>query len=200
MDLYELVGDEQHPVYQDMASANNDRHYGFMFSAVQAAVALGRPLLSQSLIKAINFHAIVGLHHEAGQYRSHAVIVGAYNPPSHFRVESLMDDLVNDLNWRWQAAGAVELAAYALWRINNIHPFVNGNGRTARAVCYFILCVKLGGLLPGSIIFPEKLRQEPMRSSLYVPCLRSADQGDIAPLTNLIRALFVEQVNDVPAV
>ena len=201
MDLFELTGEsEQHPVYQAMASANDDRHYGFMFSAVQAAVVLGRPLLSQSLIKAINFHAIVGPHHEAGQYRSHEVIVGAYSPPPRFRVEPLMDDLVNELNWRWQSASAVELAAYALWRINSIHPFVNGNGRTARAVCYFILCVKLGGLLPGRIIFPERLRQEPIRSNLYVPCLQSADQGDIGPLTNLIRALLVEQINDVPAV
>ena len=200
MDLFELTGgSEQHPVYQAVASANDDRHYGFMFSAVQAAVALGRPLLSQSLIKAINFHAIVGLHHEAGQYRSHEVSVGAYIPPPRFRVEPLMDDLVNELNWRWQSASAVELAAYALWRINSIHPFVNGNGRTARAVCYFILCVKLGGLLPGRAIFPEKLRQEPMRSNLYVPCLQSADQGDIVPLTDLIRALLVEQINDVPA-
>jgi hypothetical protein len=30
-----------------------------------------------------------------------------------------------------------ELAAYGLWRLNWIHPFVEGNGRTARAVCYF---------------------------------------------------------------
>lgn len=201
MDLFELTGgSEQHPVYQAMASANDDRHYGFMFSAVQAAVTLGRPLLSQSLIKAINFHAIVGLHHEAGQYRSHEVSVGTYSPPPRFRVEPLMDDLVNELNWRWQSASAVELAAYALWRINSIHPFVNGNGRTARAVCYFILCVKLGGLLPGRTIFPERLRQEPMRSNLYVPFLQRADQGDFVPLTNLIRALFVEQINDVPPV
>ena len=199
MDLFELVGrNEQHPIYQSMASANNDRHYDFVFSVVEAAIALKRPLLSESLIKAINFHAIVGLHHEAGQYRSHPVIVGEYSPPSYFRVEPLMNELVNELNWKWESTEAVDLAAYTLWRINNIHPFVNGNGRTARAVCYFILCVKFGGLLPGQVILPESLRQEPIRSSLYIPYLQAADRGDPEPLTDLIRALLFQQVSDAP--
>ena len=173
MDLLELVGSEQDPIYRSMAASNMSRQYAFMFSVVEVAIALRRPLLSESIIKALNFHAIVGLHHEAGQYRSCEVAVGSYEPPAHFRVEPLMDDLVNELNWRWQAAEPFELAAYALWRINNIHPFVNGNGRTARAVCYFILCVKLGGLLPGSTILPEMLRQEPTRDSLYIPALQA---------------------------
>ena len=41
------------------------------------------------------------------------------------------------------------LAAYALWRLNWIHPFVEGNGRTARAACYYLICMKAGRLLPG---------------------------------------------------
>lgn len=198
MDLLELVGSEQDPIYQSMAASNINRHYSFLFSVVEAAVALKRPLLSESLIKALNFHAIIGLHHEAGQYRSYNVQVGPYLPPEYFRVEPLMEDFVNDLNWRWQSTEAMELAAYALWRINNVHPFVNGNGRTARAVCYFILCVKFGGLLPGHTILPERLRQEPTRSSAYVPALQQADQGNFNPLTTLIRNLVVQQVTSTP--
>ena len=198
MDLLELVGSEQNSIYQGMAASNIDRHYSFLFSVVEAAVALERPLLSESLIKALNFHAIIGLHHEAGQYRSYNVQVGPYVPPAYFRVEPLMEDLVNDLNWRWQSTEAMGLAAYALWRINNIHPFVNGNGRTARAVCYFILCVRLGGLLPGHTILPERLRQEPTRSSAYIPSLQEADQGNLEPLTMLIRNLVVQQITQSP--
>ena len=196
MDLLELIGSEEHPIYQRMAASNIDRHYSLLFSMVEVAVALGKPLLSESLIKDLNYHAIVGLHHEAGQYRSHEVRVGNYNPPSRFRVEPLMDDLVNELNWRWQSDDPFELAAYALWKINNIHPFVNGNGRTSRAVCYFILCVKLGGLLPGSTILPERLRQEPTRSRLYIPSLQAADRGELGSLTTLIRNLVAIQVGE----
>jgi Fic family protein len=82
-----------------------------------------------------------------------------YVPPAHYRVPALMDDFVNTVNRTWdQTTDAVALATYALWRINNIHPFINGNGRTARAACYFTLCLAAGGLLPGTVILPELIR------------------------------------------
>ena len=193
MDLSGLKEGEQNPVYQQVATANNARHYDFLHSMISAAISSNRTWLSQSLIKAINFHAIVGLHHEAGQYRSHGVEVGKYKPPPYFRVEPLMDEFVNHVNWSWQSADASRLAAYALWRINNIHPFVNGNGRTARAVCYFILCVKSGGLLPGPTILPEILRNEPVRE-IYVAALGEGDNGNLGPLDKLIRKLVSLQV------
>ena len=199
MDLSELVGGEHHPVYQAMATSNQERQYDFLHSVIGSALSLGRPLISESLIKALNFHVIVGLHHAAGQYRSHKVHVGqrdrvVYSPPAHHRVEPLMDDLVNELNWQWKAAKPFDLAAHALWRINNIHPFVNGNGRTARAVCYFVLCVKLGGILPQGTRFLEVLKQEPIRGNDYVPALQEADKGNLGRLTALIVNLVQKQV------
>ncbi len=156
MDFFELSGSEQNEVYQQVALTNTSRYYDFLYSMIRAAIDSERPWLSESLIKAINFHAIVGLHHEAGQYRSHDVVAGSFRPPEHYRVEPLMEDFVNRVNWRWQTSDFAELSAYTLWRINYIHPFRNGNGRTARAVCYFVICVKSGGLrlaLPLSLNF-----------------------------------------------
>ena len=49
------------------------------------------------------------------------------------------------------------LPAYALWRLNWIHPFVEGNGRTARAACYYLICMRQGRLLPGRKIVPERI-------------------------------------------
>ena len=147
--------------------------------------------LSHSLIKAINFHAIVGLHDEAGVYRSSNVTVGEYIPPHHSEVQSLMNDFVEEINESWASAASTELGAYALWRINNIHPFVNGNGRTARAVCYFIICAHLGGELPGAPALPELLRQE---RAEYVRLLRVADLGDRKPLSDLVNALLSRQL------
>ena len=197
MDLYELTGrHEDNDVYRQVVTSNGIRHYDFLCSMIEAALAIERPMLSQSIIKAINFHAIVGLHHEAGRYRTHPVQVGEYKPPLHYRVPSLMDDFVNLVNWRWQAGDSIDLAAYALWRINHIHPFVNGNGRTARAVSYFILCVKSGGLLPGNTILPELLRTEPARTQ-YVAALRQVDisgQENLGQLVALIRRLVIEQI------
>ena len=198
MDLYSQVcRDEQHPIYLKMSSDNLVRYYSFLSSVIDTAVALNEPWLSEPLIKAINFHAIVGLHEEAGRYRSSNVEVGDYHPPTHDCVNALMLELMNELEANWESGGAVELATHALWRVNNIHPFVNGNGRTARAICYFILCVKLGGLLPGRTILPERLRLDPARSSDYIPALREADRGNVTPLRDLIGSLLNQQITEI---
>ena len=93
----------------------------------------------------------------------------------------------------------VFLATYVLWRLNHIHPFINGNGRTARAACYFVLCVKVGGWLGGNVILPELLRRERQE---YVKALKQVDEtasrgaGEIAlaPLQDLVSRLLKERI------
>ena len=205
MILSELVrGNEDHPAYRALEVANGGRHYDFLQSVVETAVTVGKPFLSQTVIKAINYHAIACLHSYAGEYRPCAVTVGDYDPPDHYRVNALMDDFVNEVNRYWDELDEVSLAAYVLWRLNWIHPFINGNGRTARAACYFVLCVKLGGWLPGTIILPELLRK-PENRDRYVQALRHADttewNGDmhdfLAPMTRLLLELLHEQQSSI---
>ena len=63
MILYELADqNEDHPAYRAMEIANGNRHYGFLESVVEAALAIDGPFLSQTAIKAINYHAIACLH------------------------------------------------------------------------------------------------------------------------------------------
>jgi Fic family protein len=149
------------------------------------------------LLKALNFQAIACLHVNAGEYRPCPVSVGNYNPPEHYRVDALMEDFINNVNRNWERRDPVVLAAYVLWRINFIHPFINGNGRTARAACYFVLCAGTGGLLPGTTILPELLRRN---HGEYVKALQAADtsfasgQLDLAPLHALITRLLNEQL------
>ena len=191
MNLIELG--EESPLYQQVEAANGIRHYGFLNTMIEVAIAGNKLWLSESLIKAINFHAIVALHPEAGLYRPYSVKVGEFNPPPLHQVEPLMEDFVNIANRYWDAWNAETLAAYALWSINHIHPFVNGNGRTARAVCYFIICVKSGGLLPGRVTVPEILRAEPVRAQ-YDEALRQADEGDPTPMVEVVREAVNKQL------
>ena len=60
-----------------------------------ASLAMGRPLLSQHIIKAFNFQAISCLHISPGEYRPCEVSVGTHAPPDFYRVPALMDDFVN---------------------------------------------------------------------------------------------------------
>lgn len=183
MILYELTNSEQHPTYQALEISNGERQYDFLRSVVTTALDLNKLFLSQDVVRALNYHAIACLHTNAGEYRPCPVTVGTYEPPAHFRVQALMDDFTNEINRNWDRADAVVLAAFALWRLNHIHPFINGNGRTARAASYFVLCLKNGGLLKGSPILPELLKQNRPE---YVSALKAADASYRAGGVNLI--------------
>jgi len=199
MILYELVGTEAHPEYQTLEVSNGVRQYDFLRSIVVASLNMRRPFLSHGIIKALNFHAITCLHTNAGEYRPCPVHVGPHEPPEHYRVPSLMEDLVNEVNFGLNTIDPVVLSAYVLWRLNYIHPFINGNGRTARAAAYFILCVKAGGWLPGETILPELLKVR--ERDAYVLALRHADDSlksgsvDLGPLHQLITTLLTEQLS-----
>ncbi len=198
MIVFELTNTEAHPVYRALEVANGNRQYDFLRSIVAASLEMGRPFLSQHVIKAFNFQAITCLHISPGEYRPCEVKVGAHLPPPHYRVTALMDDFVNQVNRNWETTDAVALATYVLWRLNNIHPFINGNGRTARAACYFVLCLKVGGWPKGSVILPELIKRE---RDEYCDALQEAHESfaktgnpDLTHLHTLVSKLLAEQL------
>ncbi len=202
MILYELTGTEDDDTYRTLEYFNTDRQLYFLESMVSVALRTQRPFLSQALIKALNYHAIACLHVNAGEYRPCEVKVGSYEPPAHYRVQALMDDFVNLVNRYWENEDPVLLSAFVLWQLNVIHPFINGNGRTARACCYFVLCVKSGGWISGKAILPQLLQQH---REEYVSALQYADnaaklktsnQEALGPLRDLIRKLLNIQLAD----
>lgn len=197
MILYELLGSERHQAYVDLSIDNLERQYDFVRSIINAALAVNRPMISTAVIKALNAHAISCLHVNAGEYRPCPVKVGNHTPPDHYRVPELMNDFVNVVNHLWDRSDALVLATFVLWRLNYIHPFINGNGRTARALCYYVVCVKSGGLLQGSRTLPELIRQN---RDEYVRLLQEADANstgaiDLSFLANL-HAFLVRLVNE----
>jgi fido (protein-threonine AMPylation protein) len=201
--LFDLVGDdEDHPTYKTLTVENGNRQYSFLKSVVEASLAVGRPFLSSQVFKALNFQTIACLHAYAGEYRPCQVFVGEHEPPPHYRAQALMDDFVNTVNREWEMADPVGLAAFVLWRLNWVHPFINGNGRTARAACYFVLCVKAQQWLSGATILPELISRERQRYELG---LRHADESmvagavDLAPLHALLVDLLKEQIAGAPS-
>jgi fido (protein-threonine AMPylation protein) len=198
MIVAEIVNhNESHPVYRSLEIDNGNRQYGFLESLVRTSLELGRPFLSSHVLKALNFQAITCLHTNAGEYRPCAVTVGSYHPPEHFRVQALMDDFVNQVNRAWETTEPIALASYVLWRLNHIHPFINGNGRTARAASYFVLCVKYKFWLPGMTILPELLRRNRER---YVEALQAVDRSyasgqlDLSALHAIVSELLDNQL------
>jgi fido (protein-threonine AMPylation protein) len=202
--VHEFTGTEEHPIYQALTVDNGNRQYDFLRSVVAAALEMQRPYLSSTLLRALNFHAIACLHPYAGEYRPCEVNVGDhYVPPPAFAVPSLMEDFINQVNHEWDRADPLALGAFVLWKLNFIHPFINGNGRTARAACYHVLCCKMGGWLKGDMILPEALRQN---HAEYVAAIREVDssakagQFTLGPLHALLQRLLMKQLGIEPDV
>ena len=76
---------------------------------------------------------------EAGRYRTIAVRVGAYVPPSPLEVSGLMFDLFEWWNKESGTLSPVLSSAILHYRFESIHPFADGNGRTGRALALWEL-------------------------------------------------------------
>jgi Fic family protein len=126
--------------------------------------------LNQALILQLHEKALDGIHPLAGTYRNSPVRIGksSHLPPSHSEVPDYVVDMCNYTNEHWDDRNAIHLAAYVLWRMNWIHPFADGNGRTARVVSYVVLSIKLRSLLPGTPTIPDQIaaNKEPYYSAL----------------------------------
>jgi len=201
--VHDLTGGEAHKSYQKLEASNGQRHYDFLRSIVEASLEVDRPFLSQTVLKALNFHAIACLHSNAGMYRPCGIKVGETNDfPEPWQLPDLMDDFVNLVNRRWVESDPLVLAAFVLWRLNRIHPFINGNGRTARAACLFVLCLKAGGWLPYSPILPELIREN---RAEYIVILKDIDTSEnngelnLQPLIDFLSRLIQQQVQAAQA-
>lgn len=88
---------------------------------------------SEELIRRLNAAVLEGLEDdERGEYRRRPVTVGGvFFPPEHERIPSLMAQLVEWLRGE-EAQHPLIRAGLTHLNVVSIHPWVNGNGRTAR--------------------------------------------------------------------
>ncbi len=114
----------------------------------------------------------------AGQYRNLPVqIVGSvHTPPDSWEVPRLMNEWGDWLASSYTVLHAVERAALAHHRLAAIHPFIDGNGRTARLLMNLLL-MKDG--YPPTIISNRNRRQ-------YYRVLAQADSGQERPFVNFV--------------
>ena len=108
----------------------------------------------------------------------------------------MVEDLCDYVNENWKR-NALHLAAYVMWRLNWIHPFTDGNGRTSRAASYLILCLRTGYLLPGRRTIPDQISED--RTSYY-GALEAADQAclggkiDLKEMEELLSEMLAKQL------
>jgi fido (protein-threonine AMPylation protein) len=116
-----------------------------------------------------------------------------------------MNMFLEHLHEEWARFDPLEAAGYALWGVNHVHPFCDGNGRTARALMYFVLCLKLGRWLPGSTNIMEFIRADTHDQMCEImqrmhdakkPGTMDTDLGEI---THFLNELVLKQLSTVPS-
>jgi Fic family protein len=157
--------------------------------------------LRPSALLALHRVALEGISTYAGNYRPAGIEIqgSQHAPPGAHLVPELVEDMCDYVNENWTAT-PVHLAAYLMWRLNWIHPFVDGNGRTSRIISYVILCVRLGFRLPGTMTIPEQIE---MDRSPYFCALDDADAAykngkiDVSAMETVIEGLLAKQLTNV---
>ncbi|HEU5340305.1 Fic family protein [Edaphobacter sp.] len=146
--------------------------------------------------------ALEGISQYAGNFRPAGIEIGQskHTPPPAFQVPELVEELCDYVNEKWVEKSPVHLAAYVMWRLNWIHPFTDGNGRTSRAVSYFVLCVRLKALLPGKLTIPEQIEQN---RTPYYKALEAADDAwsekriDLTAMKHLLASMLAKQLHAI---
>lgn len=182
---------------------NGFRQFNAAIEQVEYWLHPERPFkLRPSAILELNRIALEGLSRDAGRYRPSDVgITGSkHKPAPAFRVPELVEQLCDYVNEHWDRS-PIHLASYVMWRLNWIHPFVDGNGRTTRMVSFVVLCAKLGYRVPGANTIPEQISQN---KKPYYDALEQADsafekngQVDVGAMETLLGELLAKQLAGV---
>lgn len=160
----------------------------------------GRPFrLRVSIIQELHRLALDGLSAYAGNWRPGGVRIGLseHVPPGAHQVAGLMEEMCDWVVERWHAASPITLCAYVMWRLNWIHPFDDGNGRTSRAVAYLVLCAAAGSRFPGRITIPELIAADkrPYYSALeQVDASAKMGDADLSPMKSLLEGYLARQL------
>ncbi len=154
--------------------------------------------LRVSTILDIHLWALKDIHAYAGNFRPAEVSINesAHQPVERALVPHLIEEMCDHVNDNWNTKSALYLASYIMWRLNWIHPFADGNGRTSRMVSYVVLCIKIGSRLPGSNTIADQIckNRDP-----YFAALEDADKAakdgkiDVSAMENLLEGMLAKQ-------
>ena len=199
-----LVLDAESPVGQFLSDRNRLRQYDFLqTSFIISGFGLD---INHDFICSLNLYATQYISIQPGRYRRHYnVEVGQHKPSDWSEILDEMDMFLERLHVEWSRMDAIQAAGYALWGINHVHPFADGNGRTARALMYYVLCKKLNQWLPGTTTIMELIRNDThdemceIMQRMHDAKVPGTMETDLTEITAFLNALVLRQLQTVPA-
>lgn len=147
--------------------------------------------------------AVHGIYPCGGTYRDardHITISQSqHKPPDAAFVRSHMLNMIEWINQaKAEGVSALDRAAFALWRLNWIHPFRGGNGRTSRCVAYLILAMDMECMPPGVPSLPTLIYR---KRDAYIAALQDADasvrltgEPDLSTMNAYLQQMMTHQL------
>lgn len=194
-----ILEKEDQELFDRVQEQNLNRQYGLLTNCIEIGLMKGPGSFDKYLLWALNHVAVANISQFGGRFRKEPIYVGDHKPPHFNEIDEWMDRFISTVQENWYIWTPAELAAYGLWRLNWIHPFIEGNGRTARAASYLLLCVRSGALLPGRKIVPERIRES---REEYEAALKAADRAwddghlDFSEMEEYMAGLVQAQLED----
>jgi Fic family protein len=174
------------PLKDHLEAKSHNEALDFLYELVEKD---GRFTISERLIRELNQIVMRDIDREwAGRYRRSDVFIGgaSHTPPDAVEVPQLMESLVKWAGRQRKSLHVVELAAVLHHRLVHVHPFFDGNGRTAR-LAMNVLLMKAG--FPMALILKNDRKK-------YYRTLEAADKGALGPFVRFI-AQAVERSLDI---
>lgn len=141
-------------------------------------------VISAPLILELHKTAFGHLYEWAGKWRTINIKVGQHIPPNYQGIPNLMYQFIDELNHRNTLVktkeDVVKLLGYCHHQFVFIHPFVNGNGRTARLITN-LMAFKNGYQEVNIYHRSGEQRQT------YLSAVRAADNSNYNLIEDLIR-------------
>ncbi|MFH0956622.1 MAG: Fic family protein, partial [Candidatus Aenigmatarchaeota archaeon] len=162
------------PLREHFEAINHQKAFSFLEGVAKPGTGV-----TEDVIREIHRLILSGIEDDyAGRYRDANVrITGAVKSPPRFeKVPGLMAGYVKQVKENPGRLNDIEMAAFVHYGLVEIHPFIDGNGRTARLVMNLFL---MGRGFPIAIVLKTDRRA-------YYDRLKSADEGDMKPFVDFI--------------
>lgn len=173
------------PLKDVLEAKNHKEALDFLYELVEHGSQF---TFSEHLIKQLHTLIIQDIDREkAGKYRAVDVFITGteHKPPPPIDVPAKMQELVHWARHHNKKMNIVEFSTLLHHKFVHIHPFEDGNGRTARLLMNVFL-MRHG--------FPIAVIQKVERQKYY-RALRAADNDDFKPLVNLLAQAVLRSLN-----
>jgi Fic family protein len=157
------------PLREHFEAINHDKAFNFLESLVRR-----KTKITENAIKEMHKIILSGIDdRHAGKYRDVNVrILGAVKTPPRFeKIPGEMAAFLKEFDENPRRLNDIELSAFIHYRLVEIHPFTDGNGRTARLLMNLFL---MSRGYPVTMVLKVDRKK-------YYDRLRKADQGDMKP-------------------